>query len=163
MKNPAGIGMNIMISEKYFKQFLRDTLEPYGLNAVEGLVLHMMKMKNSENTKTRLYGNTQEEIVREIHYDKGVIARTMKSLEDKELVVRNPHPSDSRCFLFVMTDKGEEIHETVMNVLSDWNSALLDNLSSEETEAVSSLMEKVSQNALKFYRSKTGKIKMRGL
>lgn len=163
MKNPAGIGMNIMISEKYFKQFLRDTLEPYGLNAVEGLVLHMMKMKNSENTETRLYGNTQEEIVREIHYDKGVIARTMKSLEDKELVVRNPHPSDSRCFLFVMTDKGEEIHETVMNVLSDWNSALLDNLSSEETEAVSSLMEKVSQNALKFYRSKTGKIKMRGL
>ena len=158
MKNPAGIGMNIMISEKYFKQFLRDTLEPYGLNAVEGLVLHMMKMKNSENTETRLYGNTQEEIVKEIHYDKGVIARTMKSLEDKELVVRNLHPSDSRCFLFVMTDKGEEIHETVMNVLSDWNSALLDNLSSEETEAVSSLMEKVSQNALKFYRSKTGKI-----
>lgn len=151
MNHFTGAGRNIMISEKYFKLYLRDALEQYGINAAEGLVLHMMKMKSAESTGSVFNGKTQDEIIREIHYDKGVMTRTMKSLEEKGYVTRSENPADSRSFLFVLTDKGEDIQETIMKVFTEWENALVSGLDENETAAFMKMLEKASENALQFY------------
>jgi len=153
MNHFTSAGRNIMISEKYFKLYLRDALEQYGINAAEGLVLHMMKMKSGETTDSVFNGKTQDEIIREIHYDKGVMTRTMKSLEEKGYVKRSENPADSRSFLFILTDKGEDIQEIIRKIFAEWENALVSGLDENETAVFMNMLEKASENALKFYSS----------
>lgn len=135
------IGRNMMISDKYFKLYLRDALAPYGLNATEGVVLLMM-FHSAVAQK-----NTQEDLIRRIHYDKGVMTRTMKGLEQKGFVSREPHPTDSRSYLFSLTEAGETLKEPLFDAVRRWNERLLAGIDERDLETVKTVLEKMAQNA----------------
>lgn len=140
----------MMIADKYFRMFLRDSLQPYGMNASEGTVLLMMYRKSSQDMK---YGNTQDELIRELHYDKGVMTRTMKELENKGYVERITNPSDSRSFIFSLTQKGDDFREILFGILRQWNSMLLEGISVDILSAAEKALEKMAENASSFYSS----------
>lgn len=73
MERFVSIGRNMAIADKYFKLYLRDALQPYDLNAAEGVVMLMMFQKSEKSDCSIIDGKTQDEIIREIHYDKGDI------------------------------------------------------------------------------------------
>lgn len=135
------IGRNMMISDKYFKLYLRDALAPYGLNATEGVVLLMM-FHSAVAQK-----NTQEDLIRRIHYDKGVMTRTMKELEQKGFVSREPHPTDSRSYLFSLTKAGEALKEPLFDTVRRWNERLLAGIDERDLETVKNVLGKMAQNA----------------
>ncbi len=135
------IGRNMMISDKYFKLYLRDALAPYGLNATEGVVLLMM-FHSAVAQK-----NTQEDLIRRIHYDKGVMTRTMKGLEQKGFVSREPNPTDSRSYLFSLTEAGETLKEPLFDAVRRWNERLLAGIDERDLETVKTVLEKMAQNA----------------
>ena len=135
------IGRNIMITDKYFKLYLRDALSPYGLNASEGVVL-LMLYHSAVASKS-----TQEDLIRRIHYDKGVMTRTMKELEQKGFVVREPNPTDSRSYLFSLTEEGTALKEPLFDVLRRWNERLLDGIDAKDLETVKIVLGKMAQNA----------------
>ena len=135
------IGRNMMITDKYFKLYLRDALAPFGLNAAEGVVLLMMF--HSAVAKK----NTQEDLIRRIHYDKGVMTRTMKELEKKGYVSREPHPTDSRSYLFSLTEAGAALKEPLFDVLRRWNERLLADIDEADVETVKRVLGKMAQNA----------------
>lgn len=140
MQHFESISRNMMITDKYFKLYLRDALAPYGLNAPQGVVLLMLY----HNAAVK---NTQEDLIRRIHYDKGVMTRTMKELEQKGLVKREPHPSDSRSYLFSLTESGAALHEPMMDILRQWNEKLLVNISEQELAALKTALETMAKNA----------------
>lgn len=156
MEKFTSIGRNMMIADKYFKLYLRDALMPHNLNAAEGIVLLMMYRKNMNHTKDsdnhyNTGSNTQDELIREIHYDKGVMTRTMKELEQKGFVERQPNPADSRSYLFSLTPKGIAFQETIMDILKRWNTQLLAGLSEEQLAVVESTLNIMAQNTSSFY------------
>ena len=130
-----------MISDKYFKLYLRDALSPYGLNATEGVVLLMM-FHSAVAQK-----NTQEDHIRRIHYDKGVMTRTMKELEQKGFVSREPNPTDSRSYLFSLTKAGEALKEPLFDTVRRWNERLLAGIDERDLETVKNVLGKMAQNA----------------
>ena len=105
MKAIAIIGRNINIADKYFRIYLRNCLNPYGLNAAEGTVLLNMYEKHSDTSKNPLNGTTQEELIAGLHYDKGVMTRIMKSLEEKGYVLRSANPDDSRSYVLLLPER----------------------------------------------------------
>ena len=135
------IGRNMMISDKYFKLYLRDALSPHGLNATEGVVLLMM-FHSAVAQK-----NTQEDLIRRIHYDKGVMTRTMKGLEQKGFVSREPNPADSRSYLFSLTEAGAALKEPLFDAVRRWNERLLAGIDERDLETVKTVLEKMAQNA----------------
>ncbi len=160
MKRFEGIGKNMMVADKYFKMYLKDALKPYGLNAADGIILLMMYRNDSGNSKgfpAEQNGKTQDELIKEIHYDKGVMTRTMKELEGKGFVMRNQHPADSRSFLFSLTEKGTEFKHTLVRILREWNSVLLEGIDSDELERTEAVLEMMSKNAALFYNGKSKK------
>jgi len=147
----AGIGRTMMIADKYFKLFLRDALQPYGLNAAEGIVLLMLLRNEQHPHQTLITGKTQDELIREIHYDKGVMTRTTKELEQKGYVVREQHPADCRSYLFSLTEKGRQFRATLMEILRQWNEKLLGGISEEHLAVTEAALAKMAQNASLFY------------
>ena len=135
------IGRNMMITDKYFKLYLRDALAPFDLNTAEGVVLLMMF--HSAVAKK----NTQEDLIRRIHYDKGVMTRTMKELEKKGYVSREPHPTDSRSYLFSLTAAGETLKDPLFDILRRWNERLLAGIDEKDVETVKRVLGKMAQNA----------------
>ena len=77
----------------------------------------------------------------------------MKSLEEKGYVKRSENPADSRSFLFILTDKGEDIQEIIRKIFAEWENALVSGLDENETAVFMNMLEKASENALKFYSS----------
>ena len=149
MENFRSIGRNMMIADKYFKLYLRDALQPYGLNAAEGVVLLMLYEQAARR------GKTQDELIREIHYDKGVMTRTMKELEQKGYVVREQNPADSRSYLFTLSEQGLAFKGTLTAVLQKWNVALLDGLSTEQLVLAETVLSRMAQNAAFAYSGKS--------
>lgn len=148
MENFRNIGRSMMISDKYFKLFLRNELQPYGLNAAEGIVLLMLYEQAARG------GKTQDELIREIHYDKGVMTRTMKELEQQGFVCREQNPSDSRSYLFSLSEKALSFKDTLTDILRQWNGALLEGLTDEQLSLVESALSRMAQNAAAAYSQK---------
>lgn len=146
MNQFTSIGKNMMIADKYFKLYLKNELLAYDLNTAQGIVLLMMYQKQSEQ-------NTQDELIKEIHYDKGVMTRTMKELESKEYVTREQNPTDSRSYLFSLTKKGLDFKEPLLQILKRWNAQLLAGLTTKELTVVEKALTTMSKNASMFYNS----------
>lgn len=137
------IGRNIIVINKYFKAYLKEELKEYKLNSAEGLVLLILYGKD---------GITQEQIIEEIQHDKGVMTRTMQSLEDKGYIIRNKNTNDNRSFNFYLTKKGKEFKNILIAILKIWNDNLLNDLTEYEIDIVNQCMEKMAQNATKYIK-----------
>jgi len=135
----GSIGRRIMIIDKYFKLFLKDSLKKYGLNSAEGLVLLVLYGED---------GKTQEQLIDELQFDKGVMTRTMKELEKKEYVTREKNALDNRSFLFFLTDKAVVFKETLIAILKEWNDIILQDIDGSLLEQVDSVLDIISENAM---------------
>lgn len=151
----VSIGRNNMIIQKYFKLFFRNSLKQYDLNTAEGMVLLLLLEKETKpqyNTIDEMHkfikGQTQDQMINEIHYDKAVMTRTMQWLESKGYVVRSVNPADSRSYIFSLTKKAVEFKPTLINILKLWNDGLQKEIDKEKIEIVNEVLSQMVKNAL---------------
>lgn len=149
------IGRNNMIIEKYFKLFFRNNLKQYDLNTAEGIVLLLLleketrpQYKTIDKLHKILKGQTQEQIIDEIHYDKAVMTRTMQSLESKGYVMRNVNPTDNRSYIFSLTKKATDFKPTLLNILKLWNDGLQKGIDKATLEIADKALSQMANNAL---------------
>lgn len=76
------------------------------------------------------------ELARRTHVDKGWISRSLRGLEDRGLVVRTAHPTDSRSALVSLTDEGEALVQSFAPIAAARNRRLLAGLDEEEVRRV---------------------------
>lgn len=141
------IGQNIYIINKYFKIYLKNALNPFQINSAEAFVLLTLydQLETTDSHFPEMVGFTQEQILEDLHYHKSVMTRTMQSLEKKEFVLRNGHPSDNRCHLFTLTEKAFEFMPRLINILKGWNNVLLHDI--ENVDAFTAAVDKMTYNA----------------
>lgn len=160
MEKYASIGRNMNIADKYFRIYLRDALKPHNLNTAEGTVLLSLYGKNG-TTESQIFDSiheyarwhTQDQIIDELHYDRGVMTRTMKALEEKEYVLRSGNPEDCRSYIFSLTKKALDFKPILMSILYKWNACLLDGIDDDTLKIVENVLEVMANNATKYSKA----------
>lgn len=147
----ASIDQNIVIIHKYFKQYFKNELKPYDLNAAEGMVLFMLFVQKDradtgagKSDHQETFGKTQEQIVDELHYDKSVMARTMQSLETKGYVLRNDNPQDSRSYIFTPTQAAMAFKPVLLSMIKRWHDSMLKDV--EHLDVIKTAIKKMAVN-----------------
>ena len=149
------IGLNIFIINKYFKLYFKKSLKKYNLNTAEGLVLlvffkyhNAISQKDIDKIHNNAIGKTQDEIISELHYDKGVMTRTMQSLEDKNFVIRKSNPKDNRSYIFQLTEKAINLKPDLLEILNEWNNILLQGIDKELANLLKLQLDKMVDNLI---------------
>lgn len=148
-----------MIIGKYIKLFFKNCLKQYDLNTAEGIVLlHLMENETSpqcksiENLHKFIKGQTQDQMIEEIHFDKAVMTRTMQLLESKGYVERSVNPADSRSYIFSLTEKAADFKPTLLNIFKRWNDGLQKGIDKEELEITGKALSQMANNALELVK-----------
>lgn len=125
-------GKDFFIIDKSFRLYTKSCLKKYDINLSEAMVLLALFSsggQTGENVFLQIhqkeFKKTQEEIINELHYDKGGMTRIMQSLEKKDIVVRTPNPKDNRSIVFKTTKKADELKPKILEILSSWNDLIM--------------------------------------
>lgn len=138
-------GQYMFILDKYYRQFLRNSLKPYAMTATEGMAL--LSLSQYHTCSPRDEGYTQDELNTELHYDKAALTRAMKLLEEKHLVLRKPNSKDKRSCCFTITKAGQAMIPVLVGFLITWENELFAGIAQQEKAAFSSTIAKVAENA----------------
>ncbi len=156
----TSISRNILVIDKYMKLYMKNALKPYDLNTAEGMVLLVLYGHNGlaeEEILTELHGKeligkTQEQLIGSLHYDKGVMTRTMQALESKGYVTRQDNTADGRSYLFFLTKMAEDFKPVLISILRFWSDGILQGFEKEIVEVIGHALEQISENAKKITR-----------
>ncbi|MDX5429132.1 MAG: MarR family transcriptional regulator [Bacteroidota bacterium] len=73
------------------------------------------------------------------------LSRILKSMEEKGLIERRPHPQDKRSVLIFLTPFGVEKREDAKRAVLDFNNQVREILSEEEIQLFFRIMNKINQ------------------
>ena len=92
-------------------------------------------------------GISQEELARRLHINKSTAARQLASLENVELVRREPSPDDRRVTLVWPTEKALALEARIREVMRGWNAYLTEELTDDARAVLSGLMDRITARA----------------
>ena len=116
---------------------MKKALAPAELNMAEAMVLMLLYEKD---------GQSQDQLLEGVHYDKSVMTRTMQSLEKHEFLMRRKNPDDGRSWIFVLTKKGRQVKPQVLAALNEWCAIAFNGFSLEDSEALLNIMIRLQSN-----------------
>ena len=109
--------MIIYISVLYrqFQIYINNNTKDLQISASEYIFL--MEMYKNDNM-------SQEQLSKNLIIDKSATARAIKSLEEKEYIIRKKDDNDKRTNRIKLTKKGIEIKDRLSNLLEEWNNEI---------------------------------------
>lgn len=81
-------------------------------------------------------------LVAESGRDKAQITRTMRTLEDRNLVTREQDPDDQRCHRLQLSDEGHELCLTLQEIRTDIEARLFARLGTGEQRRLATLLQR---------------------
>ena len=138
------IGKLITMIARGHTIYLNHHLEDFGINASQRHLLFEISLQKNIN---------QEKIATRCNINNGAVARSIKKLEEKELVIREIDDENRRQNKVSLTSKGEEILKESINLLNIWE----DEVFSEEI-----IEKKLLQQVLKEIAIKTIELNREG-
>lgn len=135
------IGKLISIISRGHVLYLNHRLEDLGINASQLHLLFEISHQSDIN---------QEKIASRCNINKGAVARSIRKLEEKGLVIRQIDENNRRQNKVSLTEKGREILKDSVKILKHWESEVFDGY--DENEML------MLQNALKEIAVKTMEI-----
>ena len=138
------VGKLITMISRGHTIYLNHHLEEYGINASQQHLLFEISHQKNIN---------QEKIATRCNINKGAVARSIRKLEEKELVTRQIDDANRRQNIISLTDKGEETLTESINLLKKWEKEVFDQ----------NIIEKeLLQKALKDIAIKTMELNLKG-
>lgn len=134
------MGRHISIVNKYFKVFLKANLSDIDINPTEFMVV--LTLFETE-------GLSQEGVVEKLGYDKGVLARTIKTLEKSNYIKRIQDEKDRRAYKLYSTEKALEIKPFMIDILKKWNDSITGGIDEDMVNIVIEQMQTMAENAYK--------------
>lgn len=110
------VGKLLYMIGKGYNTYINHHLAEYGINTTQLHFLFEISHKSDLN---------QEEIATRCNINKGAVARSIKKLEDKGLVVRQIDENNRRQNKISLTEEGEEILKKTMNILHQWEDEVI--------------------------------------
>lgn len=88
----------------------------------------------------------QKDIEQEFLISRATASKMLQSMEKKELITRKELKEDARLKQILLTKKGEQQHLKMMNFFSGMEKLLVDGMTKEEADELSSLLKRVRSN-----------------
>ena len=133
--------MRIYISVLYrqFQIYINNNTKDLQISASEYIFL--MEMYKNDNM-------SQEQLSKNLIIDKSATARAIKSLEEKEYIIRKKDDNDKRTNRIKLTKKGIEIKDRLSNLLEEWNNEITSNIDKNLLNTVIDTINKMSIKAI---------------
>ncbi|HWQ51791.1 MAG TPA: MarR family winged helix-turn-helix transcriptional regulator [Terriglobales bacterium] len=141
--------LDVWYINRSIRLYTRDALRPLGLNIAEAIALKLLDCMGGEASQRQLRCQISEISASGeggLPFDKGLMTRTMQSLESKEYVLRGRNPNDNRSFLFCLTGKGREFCALLNGIMTDLVDKALAGIPEEELEHWVRVLNKVKEN-----------------
>lgn len=135
MSPSAGRLINLLARKS--QGYITDLMRPFGLTAAEQPFF--MALLHNE-------GVTQERLTSLVGVDKAATARTVKSLEEKGILIRIQDEADRRQNLLFPTERAKAISEEVKAALDQFNSLLTEGFDPEEAVTLQRMLLKMVDN-----------------
>ena len=94
-------------------------------------------------------GLSQEELAKQMHIDKGAVAKSLKVLVKKGDVIRKRNPDDKRAYCLFPTEKAEGIKRRGEKHFNEFEREITKGLTEEERETLGRLLGIVTDNIAK--------------
>ena len=91
---------------------------------------------------------SQEELSKNLIIDKAATARAIKSLEEKEYIIRKKDKKDKRTNRIELTKKGIEIKDRLSKLLEEWGDTVTKDMDKETIELVLGIIKEMSKKAI---------------
>lgn len=133
--------MRIYISVLYrqFQIYINNNTKDLQISASEYIFL--MEMYKNDNM-------SQEQLSKYLIIDKSATARAIKSLEEKEYIIRKKDDNDKRTNRIKLTKKGIEIKDRLSNLLEEWNNEITSDIDKNLLNTVIDTINKMSIKAI---------------
>lgn len=133
--------MRIYISVLYrqFQIYINNNTKDLQISASEYIFL--MEMYKNDNM-------SQEQLSKNLIIDKSATARVIKSLEEKEYIIRKKDDNDKRTNRIKLTKKGIEIKDRLSNLLEEWNNEITSDIDKNLLNTVIDTINKMSIKAI---------------
>lgn len=95
-------------------------------------------------------GLSQEELSACIGINKSTVAKVVAQLEKENYIVREIDELDKRGYKLYPTKKAEDVYPKIIEILEQWKSYLVTDLTEDEITTLLTLMTKVESNARKY-------------
>ena len=133
--------MRIYISVLYrqFQIYINNNTKDLQISASEYIFL--MEMYKNDNM-------SQEQLSKNLIIDKSATARAIKSLEEKEYIIRKKDDNDKRTNRIKLTKKCIEIKDRLSNLLEEWNNEITSDIDKNLLNTVIDTINKMSIKAI---------------
>ena len=133
--------MRIYFSVLYrqFQIYINNNTKDLGIGASE--YIFIMEIYRNDNI-------SQEELSKNLIIDTAATARAIKSLEEKEYIIRKKDKKDKRTNRIELTKKGIEIKDRLSKLLEEWGDTVTKDMDKETIELVLGIIKEMSKKAI---------------
>ena len=124
---------------RQFQIYINNNTKDLQISASEYIFL--MEMYKNDNM-------SQEQLSKNLIIDKSATARAIKSLEEKEYIIRKKDDNDKRTNRIKLTKKGIEIKDRLSNLLEEWNNEITSDIDKNLLNTVIDTINKMSIKAI---------------
>lgn len=129
---------NILAIGRCSTQFRSEKMAAYGLKAC-----HTSYLRNICGNP----GISQDKLAQIIYFNKSNVARQCAILEEQGYITRQPSSTDKRVLELYPTEKALELLPAINAILQEWDDMLTTDLTPEEMETVTLVLEKMKAKA----------------
>lgn len=118
--------------------YVTEICKPWNLSYSEYIILMSLYIRS---------GCQQNELGKAIKADKALVARCVKTLEEKGFLFRNQSEQDRRVKYIYLTEKAWSLQGTMENILKKWVEALVQGIDEHALDKALDIMHAVAENA----------------
>jgi len=110
-------------------------LGPLGLTPPDAGILRMIRIQE---------GISQQNLAKALNMHPSRLVALIDALEERGLVVREAHATDRRLYSLRLTEKGQEVLQSMMDLAREHNKIMCAGLSAEECVQMESMLRKIA-------------------
>lgn len=136
MKQDQTIDFHIKRTWQSISRMYNEEASKYGASMATGYVLLNIDLQN---------GTPSTALGPKMGMESTSLSRTLKSMQEKGLIVRKPNPSDGRSVLIHLTDFGKEKRKDARAAVLKFNEAVFDSISEQKMKHFFEVMEQINE------------------
>lgn len=94
-------------------------------------------------------GLSQNELSKILDFNKGAIAKLVKTLVEGGYITKTLDEHDKRAHKLYLTDKGRKVIPKLFEFESQWTEKVIENISDDELKTLETILEKIKGNLIR--------------
>ena len=127
----------ISILHNQKNSYMNIQLKEFGLSHGQAITLKIIYEEN--NIK-------QEDLNKRLQIDKSAVTRILKTLEDKQLIIKKISNEDKRNHILSVTSKGKILYPKIKNVIKETTEVMLKDIDQNQQLLLEELLLKIKMN-----------------